>query len=135
MFRESIWARGWNDFKLFHGNPWVWVGELLMGTLFSVWTSNGFVLPLVFLCLATAILVGFTARAPFRQRDEAYKKIDELDSERPLLECEILECAIKAHDDHGLLFALLRIANKGKKQSSVKDILALICYGDSVQKS
>lgn len=73
---ETVWRRGWLDFKGASKTFWFWVPEAGGTALIGIWDAA--LAAFFFFAFAFGVWVGVTARAPLRQRNETRLEVRSL---------------------------------------------------------
>ena len=92
----------------------------------------------VVLGLAVAVWIGATARAPYKQRDEARNavqvcddQIKELQDHSPKLDAQIKGMVVDGNGGH--LFVFATVVNIGKSPSSITSLKMQLCFDECVE--
>lgn len=133
---ESIWPRGWRDTKSGWADWRFWIAEILVGGISAMiepWLGIFAVLG-----LAVAVWIGATARASFKQRDEARiavqacdNQIKDLQDRSPKFDVQIKGMAFDSNGGDLIVFAT--VVNIGKSPSSITSLKMQLCFDESVE--
>lgn len=83
---ESALSRGWRDTTTALKSLWFWAVEIVGGAVIAAWTTNPWITVVFVVSVALALWMGATIAAPFKQRDEARRKLSENAEEAPGLD-------------------------------------------------